>query len=83
MEHLYFKPISTRESTWFPSWITFWHVVSMGSSCNEIPSLQEVHMTTRSKEEALLADERTSLYVTIVAVCGGFSQVSNSMCCDG
>ena len=57
--------------------------MSMGSSYNEIPSPQEVHITTRSKEEALLADERTLLHVTAVAVCVGLSQVSNSMFCDG
>ena len=37
----------------------------------------------RSKEEAFLADERTSLHATVVAVCVGFSQVSHSMFCDG
>ena len=70
-----FKPISTRELIPFPSWIPFWHVMSMGSSCNEILSPQEVHLTTRSKEKALLADERTLLHVTVVAVCMGLSQV--------
>ena len=78
-----FKPRSTIESIRFPPWVAFWHVMSMGSSCNEIPSPQEVHLTTRSKEEALLADERTSLCVIAVAVCVGLSQVSNSMFCDG
>ena len=47
------------------------------------PSPQEVNLTTRSKEEAFLADERTSLRVTAVAVCGGISEVSNSLFCDG
>ena len=78
-----FKPRSIRESTQLPSWTAFWHVLTMGLSCNEIPSPQEVHLTTRSKEEALLADERTSFHVTAVAVCVGLSQVSNSMFCDG
>ena len=47
------------------------------------PSPQEVNLTTRSKEEAFLADGRTSLRVTVVAVCGGISDVSNSLFCDG
>ena len=47
------------------------------------PSPQEVNLTTRSKEEAFLADERTSLRVTAVTVCGGISDVSNSLFCDG
>ena len=42
-----------------------------------------MHLTTRSKEEALLADERMSLYMTFVAVCVGLSQVPNSIFCDG
>ena len=47
------------------------------------PSPQGVNLTTRSKEEARLADERTSLRVTAVAVCGGISEVLNSLFCDG
>ena len=49
----------------------------------DAPSPQRVNLTTRSKEEARLADERTSLRVTAVAVCGGISDVSNSLFCDG
>ena len=47
------------------------------------PSPQEVNLTTRSKEETLLADERTWLHAKAVAVCGEISEVSNSMFCDG
>ena len=42
-----------------------------------------MNLTTRNKEEALLADERTSLRVTAVVVCGGIFEVSNSMFYDG
>ena len=41
------------------------------------PSPEKVNLTTRSKEEVLLVDERTSLRVTAVAGCVGFSEVSN------
>ena len=47
------------------------------------PSPQEVNLTTRSKDEALLADERTSFRVTAMDVCRGISEVSNSLFCDG
>ena len=47
------------------------------------PSLQEANLLIRSKEDALLADEKTSLCVTAVAVCWGLSKVSNLMFCDG
>ena len=47
------------------------------------PSPQEAIVTTRSKEEALFADERTLLRVTTMDMCMGISEVSNSMFCDG
>ena len=47
------------------------------------PSPQEVNLTTRSKEEALLANERTPFHVTVVVVCGGLFEVSNLLFCDG